>query len=391
MDASTTPSRLQRTACDRCRSQKLKCLRDEDKPSCSSCRRCLRIGHPCTTGAARKAGRPSTKLNDIADLTSIIDPSLRTPTSTARNTPSSTSAHHDIFSTSQPSQTADNSRLPTPGANDYVSLLERRSQLMRKLGELSHGLHLDVDALRGCRTIDQCKTLPGQTFDDVDPAFFVSRLLNSGKLLLEIALQFRFTHEPTSLVTQTNTAITNSNETITPSPEAKTSGVVSVEEALPRLDCDIAVLLSIGTSFVMLVRLFRVILWTLLDSLPIVRAPNYSPANHNFKNLFHGLTLGEYSLEGRMDLQMLFLVQASEDLIERLELALGIPEATIDRLSQGEPVKAAEVVNEEYRVVLMMLLAREAKEQPPMDMPRGHCGTLREIVRSLRGELAPNR
>jgi hypothetical protein len=262
---------------------------------------------------------------------------------------------------------------------------------MRKLGELSLGLHLDVDALRGCRTIDQCKTLPGQTFDDVDPAFFVSRLLNSGKLLLEIALQFRFTEAPVSQVAETNAAVTNSNNTASPSPEAKTSRVASTEQSIPRLDCDIAVLVSIGTSFVMLVRLFRVILWTLLDSLPIVRSPGYHPPDNKFKNLFHGLTLGEYSLEGRMDLQMLFLVQASEDLIERLELALGIPEATIDRRSHKEAETTPDVVNEEYRVVLMMLLAREAREQPPMDMPRGHCGTLREIVRSLREELAPNR
>ncbi|KAI1860365.1 uncharacterized protein JN550_011517 [Neoarthrinium moseri] len=48
-------SALRRTACDICRQQRLKCLRDAHRPSCQ---RCSRLGKTCVMAEARRAGRP---------------------------------------------------------------------------------------------------------------------------------------------------------------------------------------------------------------------------------------------------------------------------------------------------------------------------------------------
>ncbi|OAP57641.1 hypothetical protein AYL99_08379 [Fonsecaea erecta] len=47
----------QRSACDRCRAQKLRCPR-RDQPSREPCSRCLKIGVECVTSSARPLGRP---------------------------------------------------------------------------------------------------------------------------------------------------------------------------------------------------------------------------------------------------------------------------------------------------------------------------------------------
>ncbi|KAI1321918.1 hypothetical protein F5Y16DRAFT_63224 [Xylariaceae sp. FL0255] len=47
-----------RTACDRCRELKLRCLRLEERSSDASCARCNRAGALCVTGRARPLGRP---------------------------------------------------------------------------------------------------------------------------------------------------------------------------------------------------------------------------------------------------------------------------------------------------------------------------------------------
>jgi hypothetical protein len=46
-----------RLACDRCRSQKLRCVRAKENDTSRPCTRCLRIGHPCFTSSAKPPGR----------------------------------------------------------------------------------------------------------------------------------------------------------------------------------------------------------------------------------------------------------------------------------------------------------------------------------------------
>jgi hypothetical protein len=46
-----------RLACDRCRLQKLRCVRTKENDTSRLCTRCLRIGHPCFTSSAKLPGR----------------------------------------------------------------------------------------------------------------------------------------------------------------------------------------------------------------------------------------------------------------------------------------------------------------------------------------------
>ncbi|CAG7949406.1 unnamed protein product [Penicillium olsonii] len=49
-----------RSACDRCRAQKLRCIRDEDQPT-DACMRCVKSGAKCVTSMARPTGRPPSR------------------------------------------------------------------------------------------------------------------------------------------------------------------------------------------------------------------------------------------------------------------------------------------------------------------------------------------
>jgi hypothetical protein len=60
---SRQQSAVQRTACDRCRQQRLKCMRDETH---DSCHRCTRLAKLCVMGQAKRPGRPKkTRPSDI--------------------------------------------------------------------------------------------------------------------------------------------------------------------------------------------------------------------------------------------------------------------------------------------------------------------------------------
>lgn len=50
----------QRSACDRCRGQKLRCTRGHQAKEYEPCTRCLKIGVQCTTSCSRPLGRPRT-------------------------------------------------------------------------------------------------------------------------------------------------------------------------------------------------------------------------------------------------------------------------------------------------------------------------------------------
>ncbi|KAH6999171.1 hypothetical protein BKA56DRAFT_569269 [Ilyonectria sp. MPI-CAGE-AT-0026] len=57
-----------RSACDRCRAQKLRCHRDEEG-STEACLRCLKSGAKCVTSTARPTGRPPSRLPPRIDQT----------------------------------------------------------------------------------------------------------------------------------------------------------------------------------------------------------------------------------------------------------------------------------------------------------------------------------
>lgn len=61
-------SSLERTACDKCRSQKLRCVRDEpaDKDSLPACKRCVDTGLVCVTGPPKPLGRHSVRQKHVS-------------------------------------------------------------------------------------------------------------------------------------------------------------------------------------------------------------------------------------------------------------------------------------------------------------------------------------
>ncbi|KAK4164412.1 hypothetical protein QBC43DRAFT_50272 [Cladorrhinum sp. PSN259] len=99
-----------RYACDRCRDQKLRCLRDEHNGPDEACARCQRAGALCVTSDARPLGRPrstvsNTNTNNSADplhprkrargsVTSLAPSSkfAETPTSTPTSTATTAAA-----------------------------------------------------------------------------------------------------------------------------------------------------------------------------------------------------------------------------------------------------------------------------------------------------------
>ncbi|PSN73924.1 hypothetical protein BS50DRAFT_627298 [Corynespora cassiicola Philippines] len=62
MAAPNTSRSAQRSACERCRSHKLRCTRRSSDDANTTCLRCARAGSACITGTRARSGRPRTKI-----------------------------------------------------------------------------------------------------------------------------------------------------------------------------------------------------------------------------------------------------------------------------------------------------------------------------------------
>ncbi|UNI19386.1 hypothetical protein JDV02_005571 [Purpureocillium takamizusanense] len=58
-----------RSACDRCRAQKLRCVRAKEDDTSRPCTRCLRIRYPCFTSSVNPPGRNSSRLPPPSEST----------------------------------------------------------------------------------------------------------------------------------------------------------------------------------------------------------------------------------------------------------------------------------------------------------------------------------
>ena len=271
---------------------------------------------------------------------------------------------------------------------------------MRQLGGLQLNLHMDFDALRGSRTIDQCEP-PEDPLEGCDPSFFASRLLSSAKVLLEVASNFRIRVGGNGTEGECHSLS---------STEALAQRAIEYE----RLSCDMPALISLTSCYTMVIRLFRIILSVLSDSLPHVyeqqalstrNAHNSDAERHSdrpsdkpehkmqWKDLFAGLVLGNYDLSGRIDLQILFLANTSEDLIRQLDAVFGVVGMNVATSSAAKhdptvPTSdGAEASRSMSQRLIRTLLENEAREQPALDYPRGPCGTLKEVFEELKTAL----
>lgn len=221
---------------------------------------------------------------------------------------------------------------------------------MKRLGELHVNLHVDVDVIRCAQNADRCKHGDQMTDTDTPPSFFISRLFNHGKALLEISDHFDL-HDQQH----------------------------GSEE---KLSSDVPTIMSLLSCYVTLTRLFRIILSVIHTSVSMLLK---SPQEFKYGDLFEGLSIGDYSLESRLDLQLLFVVHTAEDMIAKLETAFGVR----DLMSIDGCDRQATLPRSRTSELLLLLLKQEADEQPPMDRPREHFGTLHEVVRDLKLSLQP--
>ena len=382
-----------RSACDRCRSHKLRC---ERHPASLQCRRCVKADAACITGATLKSGRPphlySTQRQqrrfDVAnhqeshahtDHQQTL-PDFPTPTPTTFDT------HFEAIPTEYDGG-LDMQFLASPGSFNgldeiWIGRLEQdttaarlalpvvtsttqtgdgahfdpppdiRSKYLKKLGDLQADVLVDLEAIKACTTADKCPQAATNFDAGRSPDFLVGRMLDHSAALVEVIDCF----EPTS----TNLRpLSNGNGS-------------SIGQAPRGLRCDVPTMFSLLSCYVCLTRIYRTIFSCIHDSMPFLLV-----LEPPVPQLFPGLSLGGFKLEGRLDLQVQILIQVSEDMLAKFEARFGIAE---------DPAAANGSIFEHEKAAKMLrvMLEEEAKEQPQLDERRGDCESLRNILASLK-------
>lgn len=249
---------------------------------------------------------------------------------------------------------ATHSEAVNSGVEQRLEQITKRSECMKSLGRLQDEVINDVDLIKGCRTAPRClSSAPAYEFGAPNPDFMIGRLLNHSKTLLEILDCFDLTRE------------------------AAPCGATSPDG---RLYCDMPALFSLMSCYICIIRTYRTIFACLLESIPYFR-----DENNNFPDpllqILPSLDFGGFKLSDRVDLQMQILVQVSEDMLFKLEEKFAIGRGTTTRtwLPTAGPTKVTGLA--------WMMLEQEMAEQPLLDEPRGHCGSLKEIITSIKKEL----
>jgi hypothetical protein len=277
------------------------------------------------------------------------------PSSTNSLTPALNTALEDLSPVASSTDALDQFRPIADEVDARLKELARRSDCVKRLGELHQRCLGDTDMLRGCHSADQCMAISDMSLSN--PDFFIGRILNASKELLEIMDHFDLQQNGGSQAT---------------TPEG-------------RLYCDVPTLFSLMSCYVSVVRLYRYILSVLLDSLPDLRQGVQPHKLPNLPQLLPGLDLGGYKLDGQFHIQVGILVQVAEDLLYQMESKVGI------RGGMNLPSWKPDVGPTRMTGMLWMMLEQESAEQPPLDEQRGKCGTLKEVLAELKKELTPDK
>lgn len=223
---------------------------------------------------------------------------------------------------------------------------------MKTLGTLNSEVLHDLDMAKGCHVAPEClEVLRDNALPDPNPDFMIGRILNHTKTLIEIVDMFDL------------------------SQDAAPYGSESSEAGL---FCDTPVMFSMMTCYISLIRTYRTMFACLHESIPFFQT---GVMHNSHLQLLPNLDFGGFKLSGRIDLQLQVLVQVCEDLICKLDTKFGVGGGATTRTwdrSVG-PNKATGL--------LWMMIEQEISEQPPLDRPRGHCGSLKEIFVSIRKDL----
>jgi hypothetical protein len=207
---------------------------------------------------------------------------------------------------------------------------------LQRLGGLQKDVLNDLELLKSSTTASQCYKAKVDGNLGFDPSYLIGRMLDHSKQLIEVMEMLDV-------------------------PEAPKS---------KPLACDVPTVMQLFSCYTTLIRIYRMTFSSILDSVPGL--PMSTP-------LFSGLNLGGFSLEGRVDLQIGFLIQVSEDLLARLESTLGIGEGALS----GRGI----IKSEELGRLLQTMLTAEAGEQPPLYEPRGYCPSLQETLKRLKQKI----
>ncbi|EXJ62899.1 hypothetical protein A1O7_03342 [Cladophialophora yegresii CBS 114405] len=348
-----------RKTCDACHASKVKCERTSE--SMQQCDRCAKTGRECittpSTGPRYHCRRlevlplptgPNTALDiNIAD------------TVAATNTPLAPATHANHLGAEsrwngaleQDSRAAGPSDAPTEALQNGVATHITRQNYQAKLGELQREVLADLELVKYCKAADKCPeaTLPPEL--GYNSSFLVGRMLAQSKTLLEILDLFG----PAALAP-------------TPSSEGAAPDGISTTNGSSR--CDVPSMFSLFSCFVCLIRIYRTNFSSILDSMPMLFG-----LERPVPQLFPGLNLGGFSLDYHLDLQVQLLLQISNETLSKLKAKFGIADVRgLAGKSVFEPDKTR---------MLVAMLGEEAREQPPLHEPRGHCAPLSEILKDL--------
>lgn len=225
------------------------------------------------------------------------------------------------------------------GGTDRVAIIAKRTECMKKLGQLHLDLHVDVDLLRGSRLAQFCNGTNHDSATDPQPSWFIGRHFERANSFLEIVDCYDF-------------------------------DVDVSDQHSGKLAIDTPTLLSLMSCYINIVRLFRCLMGTCLYSLPHILS---SSDQSTLPQLIDEISIGGFKLTGRIDLQIRMLVQITEDILQNMEAKFGLTKGPDQRSSTA---------------MLRVLLDQEAKEQPGFDLPRGHCESLGVVLEKLKQQLA---
>ncbi|ETI23244.1 hypothetical protein G647_05042 [Cladophialophora carrionii CBS 160.54] len=370
-------------ACDSCKSSKTRCERISEAAPCHRCsktnRQCVVAGvvlqvlvpadsdmnHPgegpasprtCSSRHAPQRhqasplqARPNTSLDiNAAGTAAATDTPLLLP-SLANYIGAESRWNGGL---DQDSRAAGPFDTPTQALQNGVAEKLTRQNYQAKLGDLQREVLADLELVKYCKAADKCPeaTLPPEL--GYNSSFLLGRMLAQSKTLLEILDLFG----PTALAP-------------TPSSDGCAPDGISTTNASVR--CDVPSMFSLFSCFVCLIRIYRTNFSTILDSMPTLFG-----LQRPVPQLFPAINLGGFSLENRLDLQVQLLLQISNEMLSSLKAKLGIAEVG--------GLASKSVFDPEKTGMLVAMLEDEAREQPPLHEPRGHCAPLTEILENLR-------
>jgi hypothetical protein len=191
----------------------------------------------------------------------------------------------------------------------YLPTPDPHEECFRKLADLHSNLLSDLNLVNGNKTIYGC-SITNNISDTAAPgacSFTIGRMLINSAKCLEVLQYFA----------PVLSKCTSSIQNVTTQPPNN----ISEPQRQELIHADVPTNFSILTSYVCLLRIYRTIFSCVYVSYFDGKLSHTQP-----QPLFPELQLGGFSLDGRPNLQVQVLVHISENLVGRIDSALGLPD-----------------------------------------------------------------